>query len=211
MKSPVSRNKRQETESPDTTVQPLALCTTPTAIESGDTVALQSFRKSHWFSCFGAHCHSATCPGVIISGSDWTNCFGEVFQIYRAAGPGAVQVGDLVGLHYPRQPGHWLGCPGNQCDKRTCPGSPTTAHGFSSDEKWYICCGEVFKIYAEEKNVGDTINTGDSIMMYFLSGALWVSQGTGNTMKASCPGTSRPPPLTKYDRCPQEGFTIMKP
>ena len=133
-----------------------------------------------------------------------------MFQIYRAAGPGAVQVGDLVGLHYPHQPGHWLGCAGNQCGKATCPGSPTTAYGFSSDERWFTCYGEVFRIYAKEKNVGDTINAGDLIMLYYLNGVLWVSQGTGSTIKASCPGTSRPPPFTKFDRCPYEGFTIMK-
>ena len=68
----------------------------------------------------------------------------------------------------------------------------------------------MFRIYAKEKNVGDTINAGDLIMLYYLNGVLWVSQGTGSTIKASCPGTSRPPPFTKYDRCPYEGFTIMK-
>ena len=179
-------------------------------IESGDTVALQSFRKDHWLGCGGVHCGGATCPGVFFSGSDWTNCWGEVFQIYRQSGPGAVKVGDFVGLHYPRQPGHWLGCSSANCGKATCPGNPTTANGFSSSEKWHSCWGEVFRIYAEERNVGDTINTGDLIMLYYPQGKLWVSQGTGSTIRTPCPGTSFPPPSTKFDRCSHEGFKIVK-
>lgn len=175
-------------------------------------VALQTFRRDHWFSCWASHthCHAAICGGTFFSGTDWTNCRGESFQIYRARGSGALQVGDLVGVHYPHTHGTWLGCPGNECDRQTCPGNPTLTHGFSSDEKWHTCGGEVFKIYAYGKNLGSTINNGDLIMLYYLAGGLWVAQGYGNTIKLPCPGTVRPPPRERYDACAWESFIIVK-
>ena len=66
-----------------------------------------------------------------MTGTDWNTCWGEVFEIYRARRPSKVQVGDLVGLHYPRQNGTWLGCAGNKCAKATCPGFPSTSDGFA--------------------------------------------------------------------------------
>ena len=67
-----------------------------------------------------------------MSGDDWTNCAGEVFKIYRASGTGAVRVGDLVGIYYPHESGRWLDCSSDNCAKGTCPGTPTTAHGFAT-------------------------------------------------------------------------------
>ena len=45
-------------------------------------------------------CHRAQ---MQMTGSDWTNCWGEVFRIYRMSGPGNVRVGDVVGIYYPRE------------------------------------------------------------------------------------------------------------
>ena len=149
-----------------------------------------------------------------IEGNDWTTCWGEVFQIYRASGPGRVRVGDLVGIHFPGRSTSgrqlWLGCNWLSCYTASCPGQPTTAHGFATQEHWYRCWGEVFKIYAKGKSDGAIINDRDDIMLYYLQEQLWVAQGDGDTKKFPCPGSTRPPPLSKYDFCPWETFTIWK-
>ena len=145
-----------------------------------------------------------------MTGSDWTRCWGEVFQIYRASGPGQVRVGDLVGLHYPHESGRWLGCPGSNCFKAACPGHPTTTYGFASQEHWYWCFGEVFKVYAKGKSNGAIINAGDDIMLYYLQQQLWVDLDDGDAQKSSCVGTIRPPPFSKFDVCSSETFTIWK-
>ena len=144
-----------------------------------------------------------------MTGNDWTFCFGEVFKIYRASGPGQVHVGDLVGLYYLRER-KWLGCRGVNCTKDTCPGQPTTAHGFASEDHWYRCCGEVFRIYATGKSDGTIINDRDDIMLYYLQEQLWVAQDDGDTQKSPCAGTTRPPPLSKFDECLLETFMIWK-
>ena len=145
-----------------------------------------------------------------MSGTDWTNCHGEVFKIYRASGPGQVRVGDLVGLYYPNVANQWLGCSGTTCPRSSCPGQPTTTHGFASEEHWYTCCGEVFKIYANGKSDCAVINSGDDIMLYYLEQGRWVAQGDGDTTTTTCAGTTRPPPVAKFDECYKETFKIWK-
>lgn len=180
-------------------------------VQHGDKVGLQSYVRNSWVSCAGTLCNGATCPQMMMTGNDWKNCWGEVFEIYRESGPGPVRVGDLIGLHYPRQKGAWLGCHADTCAKATCPGMPTTQNGFATDENWYRCWGEVFKIYAKGKNMNDTIHAFDDVMLFYLQSQLWVAQGSGNMIcKLPCPGTSRPPTLQRYDICACEIFQIWK-
>ena len=181
-----------------------------TALNHGDTVALQTYVRNYWLSCSPPSCFRHGCPRMLMRGTDWTFCFGEVFRIYRASGSGLVRVGDLVGLYYPHQSGRWLGCRGVNCAKDTCPGQPTTTHGFASHEHWYRCWGEVFIIYSKGKSDGTIINDGDDIMLYYLHDEIWVAQGDGNTQKLPCAGTARPPSLSKFDACTLETFTIWK-
>ena len=183
---------------------------THAALISGDTVALQTYVRSHWLSCSLPSCYRNSCPRIHIFGNDWINCYGEVFQIYRASGPGRVRVGDLVGLYYPHQAGHWLGCPYEDCYKATCPGIPTITYGFASQDHWFRCFGEVFRIYANGKGNGAVINSGDDIMLYYVQGDTWIAQDDGNTRKQPCPGTVRPPPFDRFDECAWETFTIWK-
>ncbi len=140
---------------------------------------------------------------MLFKGSDWNNCWGEVFEIYRAAGPGAVRVGDLVGLHYPRQRGNWLGCAGSHCVKATCPGHPTTAYGFANTDRFFQCYGEVFRIYARGKGSGAIINS------LYLQG---VAQGYDQDTVKVCPclGTARPLAHSVYDGCAFETFRVWK-
>ena len=111
-------------------------------------MAFQSYHRGKWFSCAPNPCSSRhTCPGFSIGDTKWTNCWGEVFQFYRARGSGRVRVGDVVGVYYPYEAGKWLGCYRGNCVKATCPGTPSNTYGFQSQDKWTVCPGEVFKIY----------------------------------------------------------------
>ena len=145
-----------------------------------------------------------------MTGSDWTNCWGEVFRIYRAAGPGPVRAGDVVGIYYPRENGKWLGCAGSTCLKATCPGNPSTAHGFQTCDRWFKCWGEVFKIYAKRKGINAVINSDDDISLFYPNQQLWLAQGTGDADKRPCLGKVVPPPYDVYDGCAWETFRIWK-
>jgi len=145
-----------------------------------------------------------------MEGRDWTNCWGEVFQIYRASGPGTVKVGDLVGIYYPRERGRWLGCPTEKCGKATCPGIPTIAYGFQNRENWLRCYGEVFKIYARGKSLGSAITAHDPVLLFYIQDQNWVGLDTTYVLHHTCPGTVRPPPSNKYDQCWGEVMEIWK-
>jgi len=189
------------------------LCDLPTAIWQGSTVAFQPlYNKRYWLGCSVNPCQGGAqdCPGLFMEGSDWTNCIGEIFQIYRARGPGTVKVGDVVGIHRPYQLGHWLGCSQSNCGRSTCPGTPTTAYGFQNTENWLRCYGEVFKIYARGKSLGSAITAHDAVMLFYIQGQNWVALDTTYVGHHTCPGTARPPPPSKYDRCNGEVMEIWK-
>ena len=145
---------------------------------------------------------------------EWRSCSQNVFQIFRAKGPGDVQVGDLVGLYYKREGGNWFGCSEHLCAKNTCPGIASDEYGFDTLELWYRCYGSVFKIYAHEKQLGDTINGQDDIMLFYLRDLDWIAaHGDDNdddNHHRHCPETTRPPPHNKYDECDGEVYKIWK-
>ena len=145
-----------------------------------------------------------------MEGSDWTRCWGEVFRIYRKSGPGAVRVGDTIGIYYPREPGKWFGCPHRFCGKLTCPGIPHKQHGFSSPKKWRICGGEVFRIYARGKRLRALINSRDHVFLYYPNGRKWVGLVSRKPDLRTCPGRVFPPPMNKYDRCWGEVFELTR-
>ncbi|CAI8020926.1 hypothetical protein GBAR_LOCUS12465, partial [Geodia barretti] len=83
------------------------------AITHGATIGLQfEANMAKWLGCAGHPCSGAPCPRLIFTGAEWNNCWGEVFQIYRALGPGAIQSGDFVGLYYGRTR-QWFSLSGN--------------------------------------------------------------------------------------------------
>ena len=170
------------------------------------------YNKRYWLSCDFNPCRggAASCAGLFMEGSDWTNCWGEVFQIYRASGPGTVKVGDVVGVYYPRQPGKWLGCSPSNCALATCPGTPTTTYGFQNSEKWLRCYGETFKIYARGKSLGSAITAHDAVMLFYIQGQKWVGLDTTYVGHRTCPGTARPPPPDKCERCWGEVMEVWK-
>ena len=150
-----------------------------------------------------------------MAGSDWTDCVGEVFQIYRKVGPGFIASGDNIGLYYLiKEEGtgkeQWLGCGHLPCGKYPCPGTPNPATGFEFSRKWTDCGGEIFRIYARGKDNGMTINSDDDVAVVHSSGK-WLCQGYKvETTTSSCFGTSFPPPESKFDDCGKETFRIWK-
>ena len=181
------------------------------ALTQGSTVSLQLlYSKREWYSCYlgsGRQCVRSTCPGLYLNDVDLTNCWGEVFQIYRKDGPGFVRVGDIVGFHYPRQSGNWLSL--WECNGRTlpCPGTPTSANGFSSDNAWFQCWGEVFRIYARGKSNGEVITSNDNVFIYHIAYNQFLSFVEGTPKCATCPGPA-PPTQDKYEPCWGENFEI---
>ena len=183
-------------------------------VRHGSTVALQAlYQKQSWLGCSTTSrsitCANSACPGLYMRGNEWNTCNQNVFQIFRARGHGDVRVGDLVGLYLTRESGKWFGCSGTTCTKATCPGTASYEYGFNDPEKWYPCFGEVFKIYAHEKQLGDTINDQDDIMLFYLQGWNWIG-AYGSNHHRTCPGATRPPPHNKYDVCGGENYKIWK-
>ena len=180
----------------------------PSVVAHGSTIALQNYDRRYWLGCPGVNCFKANCPNLYMEGEDWTNCWGEVFEIYRASGPGEVLVGDVVGLHYPRERGRWFSMDGEIGHKDPCPGTPNNTNGFEDTEKWYQCCDEVFKIYTRGKSIGETIDESDDIMIYYLHSSAWVGHVEAAPDCRTCPGDDRPPPPEKYDTCWGEVFKL---
>ena len=79
--------------------------------------------------------------------------------------------------------------------KATCPGTPSTTYGFQNSEKWTVCGGEVFVIYAQGKRVGKH----DIIMLYYLIGNQWVNLADLIVARGSGPGTACPPYAATYE------------
>ena len=130
------------------------------------TVALQFMQRHHWLSCPSTTCGGGICPEHCFEESDWTHCWGQVFRMYRAAGPGNILNGDFVGLYYVHENkwfSMWEGLP----HKATCPGNPSSASGFQEYLKWFKCAGEVFQVYAKGKSIGAKIIDQDIISLYY--------------------------------------------
>ena len=179
-------------------------------VRHGSTVAFQQYTV-HWLGCSktSTSCTIRRCPGLYMREDEWRSCSQNVFQIFRAKGHGDVRVGDLVGLYYKREGGNWFGCSGTLCAKNTCPGIASYEYGFDTTELWYRCYGSVFKMYAYEKQLGDTINDQDDIMLFYLQDLNWIGAHGGNHHR-DCPGATRPPPHDKYDKCDEEVYKIRK-
>ena len=174
-------------------------------VVQGSTIALQTYDKRTWLSCSFHNCKKQTCPLLYMDPHDWTRCWGEVFQIYRQKGKGAICVGDVVGLHYPREHGKWFSLAGGHGHKAPCPGPPNLSSGFANKYKWFQCWGEVFKIFARGydgklKSHGEVIKEHDIIMLCYIRQNKFVGFHNVPNLQ-TCPGTSLPPPANKYDRC----------
>ena len=101
-------------------------------VQHGSIIALQyAFSKAYWLGCHEGSCKGIGSPRMFMTGSDWTRCGGEIFQIYRALGAGPINSGDFVGFYMPYIRGNWFSMWGNRGRRLTCPGMPTTQTGTS--------------------------------------------------------------------------------
>ena len=172
----------------------------------GCTVALQLMLKDFWLGCPfpDDKCAGAGCPQLYFEGNDWTRCWGEVFRLYRAVGPGNILNGDFVGLYYPRE-NKWFSMFQGFGRLLTCPGNPSTAHGFQDFQKWFQCGAEVFQIYAKGKPIRATITDQDTISLYYPTDIRNVVFGTNGAALSQCmlekSSFSLPPNNQAFDEC----------
>ena len=146
---------------------------------------MQSYSRHLWLDCSSSQCTQSIYPRVYFEGNDWSTCRDNTFRIYRARGPGEVLVGDLVGIYLQNESGKWLSCRSPSCGNHSCPGIATADHGFAIEEHWYRCYGEVFKIYARERNISDPIMPKDDVMLNYIQECKWV-QSHPSLHKALC-------------------------
>ena len=176
-------------------------------VSHGDRVALQLvYDKPHWLRCrpYGRTCLKGGCPDLYMECNDWTTCTGEVFEIYRVSGPGSVHVGDKIGLYYPHARGYWFSMGRGSGLTARCPGIPSRQHGFSEN-----CLGEIFKIYARGKAIGDPILEHDNIALFQVRVSKWIKLVSINApAHSTCLGNVRPPPTTVYHSCRAEIFEL---
>ena len=169
--------------------------------------------KDGWLGCPDTVCDLRTCPS---RNSNYLNfdgrCWGEEFQII---GEGAlhnpIKCGQRIRLRYLREQNTWMGCPSkrNYCDKRTCPGTTAQGSNFANSRCW----GEIFRIYSRGKVNGQTLYSGDVVMLYYEHGGRYVSiQGENfgdDTSLNFCPGVT-PPAYLSYGTCSRNAFRIYR-
>ena len=81
-------------------------------------------------------------------------------------------------------------------------------YGFQDTERWYHCYGEVFKIYARGKGIGDAIEEHDHVSLFHIQEQRWLSMHDHIARLGSCPGLIRPRCIENYDYCPRTTFEI---
>ena len=99
--------------------------------------------KAIHVGCVSGKCGADDCAGLYFDPEDYAKWVGEVFQGYRAAGLGEINIGDDAGFYYPKQ-WQWLQTVRSQTNLAPCPGIPHDSrarHCINSG-----CWGELFKI-----------------------------------------------------------------
>ena len=184
-------------------------------LSSGDTISIQVMNNLRLHVGYSSGNGGAdTCAGPYFDPEDYAKCTGEVFQIYRVAGPGQVKVGDIVGFYSPLKR-QWMSAVGTQTHLSPCPGIPQNSHHRPTRDPKNRCWGEVFQIYARGKNEGQPIDQLDHVMIYYSrqKGFLQYPHTNGRKnglVRSTCPGECLPPPASSYERCFQNVFAIHK-
>ena len=166
--------------------------------------------RYQYIACDRPYCHAVHFgAGLYFDKSDWVDYSAQSFQIYRMNGKGNVRVGEVIALYYPYNH-DWITSNTQYLVRDNCPGNPSEAHGMADAKKWESCPGNVFKIYAKGKSVGDDILRGDDITLYHLNDKKWPSAETDKIHQKACYGTTHPPVYAKYDMCVKEVFKLLK-
>ena len=145
--------------------KPLSIQFSFPVLRSGCTIGLQLNQNNLWLGCYEQTCNGALCPGKFFEGNERSRCFGEVFRIYRARGPGHIVNGDFVGLYYIAQ-NTWFSMYRGKGGKSSCPGIATAAHGFADLSKWFLCGAEVFQIFVKGRRMSERITDQDDVALY---------------------------------------------
>ena len=168
--------------------------------------------KNAWLGCAGTLCGLATCPSVNGNYRHFdTRCYGEDFQIIGEGTHGSsIKSGQQIRLSYLYEHNTWMSCSsGYRCGKATCPGTTAQGSNFNNNR----CYGEIFKIYARGKTIGQTIYNGDVVMLYYPHGCKYVSIQGENLGGANnlnfCPGIA-PPAYFSYGICSKNAFRIYR-
>ena len=180
-------------------------------LKDHDYLSLQFLgARDAWLGCTDSVCDLRTCPS---RGDNYRNfdtiCSGERFQIIgKGTNASPITSGQKIRLRSLRESNTYMGCSfNNRCDKRTCPGTTSEAKNFNR------CSGEIFEIYAHNRNIGDTIYNGDVVMLYFPRTGRYVSiQGQDDKDDTSlnfCPGLA-PPAYLSYGICSKNTFRIYR-
>jgi hypothetical protein len=178
-------------------------------ITSGTKVGIKHLEQGgHWLGCKPVHkCNSNSCPGLTFP-AEKAHCEGEIFSIYKKQGSGIIRIGDEVGLYYIHTR-EWVSLWDNDGGVVDCPGLPSPTLGMNTLPGQ--CLGEVFRVYAHGKAVGEPLEDKDTIMLnYKAGGEQWFSLWKGTSRKDDCPGAALPPPTSRYETCPGEVFEIRK-
>ena len=166
--------------------------------------------RYQYIACDRPYCHAVHFgAGLYFDKSDWVDYSAQSFQIYRMNGKGNVRVGEVIAIYYPYNR-NWITSNTQYLVGDNCPGNPSEAHGMADAKKWESCPGNVFKIYAKGKSVGDDILRGDDIALYIIRDSKWFASESSFIQKTSCSGTSRPLSDEMYDSCYKEVFELLK-
>jgi hypothetical protein len=162
----------------------------------------------HWFGCWAKHnCRTANCPGLLFP-ADRKNCAGEIFRMYKRRGSGNIRVGDEIGLYYITAK-EWVSAWDFNGGVSGCPGSPSSTLGLNIPSNQ--CQGEIFRVYALGRSIGEDVRNGDFIMLnYKHGGHEWLSLRFKFVSKSTCPGGGYPPPAYKYQECDGSSFQVIK-
>ena len=138
---------------------------------------------------------------------DFNQCTGEIFQIIAVGNAfGPVKSGQRIRLRLVSLQNSWVSCVHyTQCDLQTCPGTLSEARDFNK------CQGEVFAIHARGKKNGETIHSGD-VMMLVFHGRYITIQGNNegdDTSLDVCPGIA-PPAYLSYGICSNNVFRVYR-
>jgi len=164
--------------------------------------------RNGWFSCFDAFaCDQRMCPSVINYYQDFSQCEGEAFQIIAEGNVfEPVKSGQRIRLRYEAESNSWVSCiHETKCDRQTCPGTLLEARNFNS------CHGELLVIHARGKKNGETIKSGDVIMLEY-HGRYITIQGDNEEDDSSvnfCPGVT-PPAYLSYGICSKNVFRVYR-
>ena len=191
--------------------KPLSIQFSFPVLRSGSTIGLQLNQNNFWLCCFAQTCYGGACPGKFFEGNERRRCYGEVFRIYRARGPGHIVNGDFVGIYYVAQR-TWFSMYRGKGGKSSCPGIATAAHGFADLSKWFLCGAEVFQIFAKGKQMGERITDQDDVALYTPCALQTVhfTQPRMTFSKCMMKATNHAFPINDaaFDKCPFESVEI---